>query len=85
MMLGAFVIGYVGATLYERYRHKATQVAVDNDIDLLKKEIQDLKEENEQQNRKLSYRKDRMDQEYPKLILTVLDMQIQRVKMISKK
>ncbi len=64
MMLGAFVIGYVGATLYERYRHKATQVAVDNDIDLLKKEIQDLKEENEQQNRKLSYRKDRMDQEY---------------------
>ncbi len=64
MMLGAFVIGYVGATLYERYRHKTTQLAIDNDIDLLKKEIQDLKEENEQQNKKLSFRKDRMDQEY---------------------
>ena len=64
MMFGAFAIGYAGATLYERYKRKATQAAVDSDIDLLKKEIQDLKEENEQQNRKLSYRKDRMDQEY---------------------
>ncbi|MFT5893061.1 MAG: FtsZ-binding cell division protein ZapB, partial [Dokdonia sp.] len=64
MMLGAFTIGYVGATLYERYKHKSTKAQNDNDIDLLKKEIQDLKEESELQNRKLSHRKDRMDQEY---------------------
>jgi len=64
MMLGAFTIGYVGATLYERYRHKVSQEEVSNDIDLLKKEIQDLKEENEHQNRKSNHRKDRMDQEY---------------------
>ena len=64
MMLGAFIIGYVGATFYERYKNKATQAKVDNDIDLLKKEIQELKEENEQHHRKQSYRQDRMDQEY---------------------
>ena len=64
MMLGAFTIGYVGATLYERYKHKAKQSQNNSDIDLLKKEIQDLKEESELQNRKLDRRKDRMDQEY---------------------
>ncbi len=64
MMLGAFTIGYVGATFYERYRHKVAQKDTDNDIDLLKKEIRELKEENELQNKKFDYRKDRMDQEY---------------------
>lgn len=64
MMLGAFTIGYVGATIYERYRHKVAQKDTENDIDLLKKEIRELKEENELQNKKFNYRKDRMDQEY---------------------
>jgi predicted flap endonuclease-1-like 5' DNA nuclease len=67
MMLGAFTIGYVGATLYERYKHKSTKSKNDSDIDLLKKEIQDLKEESELQSRKLSHRKDRMDQEYEQI------------------
>lgn len=64
MMLGAFTIGYVGATIYERYRHKVAQKDTENNIDLLKKEIRELKEENELQNKKFDYRKDRMDQEY---------------------
>ena len=67
MMLGAFTIGYVGATLYERYKHKSTKSQNDSDIDLLKKEIQDLKEESELQHRKLNHRKDRMDQEYEQI------------------
>ncbi|MEP0266204.1 hypothetical protein [Dokdonia sp.] len=64
MMLGAFIIGYTGATFYERFKNKKTKTKEEEDIHLLKKEIQELKEENEQQNRKLTYRKDRMDQEY---------------------
>lgn len=64
MMLGAFIIGYVGATFYERFKNKKERTKVEENISLLKKEIQDLKEENEDQNRKLVYRKDRMDQEY---------------------
>lgn len=64
MMLGAFIIGYVGATFYERLKSKKEKVKTEEDIVILKQEIQELKEENEHQNRKLIYRKDRMDQEY---------------------
>jgi len=64
MMLGAFIIGFVGATLYERIKNKREKEKSEEGVDILKKEIQELKEENEHQNRKLIYRKDRMDQEY---------------------
>lgn len=62
MMFVAFLIGYIGATLYARFeaKRKAAQVALEKE-ELLAK-ISELKEDNERIPEDL-LRKDRMDQE----------------------
>ena len=64
MMLGAFIIGYVGCYIYYNKRLKRQQQQSLEKNQSLRKRITELKEEVEQQDRALSYRKDRMDQDY---------------------
>ncbi len=63
MMLGAFLIGYIGATLYERSRFKKQKAEDEERFLSLENKIKELRDENDKQLNQV-YQKDRMDQEY---------------------
>lgn len=63
MMLGAFLIGYIGATLYERSRSKKQKIEDEERFLSLENKIKELRDENDRQINQV-YQKDRMDQEY---------------------
>lgn len=63
MMLGAFLIGYVGCYIYYKKVLKKERIKTVTQETLLKKKIRDLQNEIEQ-NELNTYHKDRMDQDY---------------------
>ena len=63
MMLGAFLIGYVGCYIYYTMILKKERIKAVTQETLLKKKIRDLQNEIEQ-NELNTYQKDRMDQDY---------------------
>lgn len=63
MMLGAFLIGYVGCYLYYSRILKRERIKAVAQETLLKKKIRDLQNEIEQSEQN-TYQKDRMDQDY---------------------
>lgn len=64
MMLGAFLIGYIGCYLYyNKLLKKQRQQSLERNQSL-RKRIDELKDELEQQERASSYKKDRMDQDF---------------------
>lgn len=67
MMLGAFLIGYIGCYLYYKRLLKKQELESVEKNQSLRKRITELKEELEQQDRAHSYQKDRMDQDYEQL------------------
>lgn len=64
MMLGAFLIGYIGCYLYYNKRIKKQQLESIEKTQSLRKRIEELKDELDQLERSKSYQKDRMDQDY---------------------
>lgn len=66
MMLIAFLIGYIGATLYARMEAKKKAAIVASEQERLRAEIAQLKEDNERIPEDL-LRKDRMDQEFEQM------------------
>lgn len=71
MMLGAFLIGYIGCYIYYNSKLKKQRLQALEKNQSLKKRVDQLKEELEQQERSLSYQKDRMDQDYEQVKFNV--------------
>lgn len=71
MMLGAFLIGYIGCYIYYSRKLKKQRLLTLEKSQSYKKQIEQLKDELEQQERSLSYRKDRMDQDYEQVKFNV--------------
>jgi len=64
MMLGAFLIGYIGCYIYYSQRIKKKQLESIEKNQSLRKRIEELKGELDHLERSKSYQKDRMDQDY---------------------
>ncbi len=71
MMLGAFLIGYIGCYFYYIKKLKQQRLKALEENQSLKKHIEQLKEEIEVQDQSLSYKKDRMDQDYEQVKFNV--------------
>ena len=71
MMLGAFLIGYIGCYLYYNKKIKKQQLESLEKNHSLKKRIKELKDELEQLERSKTYQKDRMDQDYEQVKFNV--------------